>query len=265
MYNSLIIPLFCNNTDYTMDPKNSVIMRFQCNIKLCLAGSNNQHLLTNYIMATETTIKNRRYNELSIRLNSSLPLLIEQCNRLSKCDDVTVHPAELLARLEKVSSEADDIKIDVDDLKSSGDELVSVLEELDCLDTPKAREIKLTVESHCRGLINLLDTITGKRRQFQDDLLRYLAAEKEIKFWTEWIKEVEERFDKSKYVSLDIKKLTESSCYTTENCHGDDKFKKFQLNKLLSRAVWLEFWTRPRISTKDMPISHHRLLKSSST
>ena len=31
MYNSLIISLLCYNTDYTMDPKNSVIMRFQCN------------------------------------------------------------------------------------------------------------------------------------------------------------------------------------------------------------------------------------------
>ena len=30
MYNSLIITLFCYNTDYTMEPKNSVIMRFQC-------------------------------------------------------------------------------------------------------------------------------------------------------------------------------------------------------------------------------------------
>ena len=29
MYNSFIITLFCYNTDYTMDPKNSVIMRFQ--------------------------------------------------------------------------------------------------------------------------------------------------------------------------------------------------------------------------------------------
>ena len=30
MHNFLIIKLFCYNTDYTMDPKNSVIKRFQC-------------------------------------------------------------------------------------------------------------------------------------------------------------------------------------------------------------------------------------------
>ena len=30
MYNFLIITLFCYNTDYIMDPKNSVITKFQC-------------------------------------------------------------------------------------------------------------------------------------------------------------------------------------------------------------------------------------------
>lgn len=163
-------------------------------------------------MATraETAVRNRLYNQLLSRLTATLPVMKERCTSLTSCDHVgTTHPKDLLAQADALSCELAGQKSDVDGLMESGEELMSILEELDCKDTPKAKEILCNLDYVRESFADLTKCIEEKQVHLKDVLVRYEACEAELRFLLDWIQESQTAFRLSDQTSLDLSVLRE--------------------------------------------------------
>ena len=96
---------------------------------------------------SETAIKNRKFNDLKHRLVDSLPKIE---SRMDRCDTELKPGGDPKKQLDDLNTLTADVIAEgkrVEDFKSLGDELLGILEDLDCKDTPKAKEIQSNVDS----------------------------------------------------------------------------------------------------------------------
>lgn len=162
-------------------------------------------------MATraETAVKNRLYNQLLSRLTETLPVMRERCTSLVSCDHVGTHPKDLLAQADALSCELAGQRGDVDGLMESGEELMSILEELDCKDTPKAKEILCNLDYIRESFTDLTKCIEEKQTHLKDVLVQYEACELELNSLLDWVQETQTALRLSDHTSLDLSVLRE--------------------------------------------------------
>ena len=71
------------------------------------------------------------------------------------------HPASKLADARALEAEAAGMREAMESLRSYGEELVAILAELDCRDTPRAREIQATLDDVRARYARLVQVIDG--------------------------------------------------------------------------------------------------------
>lgn len=162
-------------------------------------------------MATrsETALRNRRFNELVEKLRASIPTLKERCIQLSTYDLTAMHPKDLLAQLEVLRCDAVGLEGDVSNLKESGEELMSILEALDCTDTPKAKSIVQNLEDITQNFVDLTSLISEKQTHFEQLLAQYEATHSERQSLWLWIQEILASIGAGVDPSLDLNVLEE--------------------------------------------------------
>jgi chromosome segregation ATPase len=144
-------------------------------------------------MLSETVEKKRRYAELLAGLDASLPSLAEQVDGLADRMLPGLCPGDQLDWLDVLAGEADARRRDVEALAAAGDELVAVLVELDCRDSPKAREIASEVSRARAGLADVDEAIGQKRKALEALLARLMAANADLAAALDWMDTAEAR------------------------------------------------------------------------
>lgn len=102
-------------------------------------------------------------------------------------------PRDQLDWLDVLAGELDARRTDVDSLAAAGDELIAVLAELDCRDSPKAREIARQVTDARASLAGVERAIAGKRLALERALAELLAANAELSAALDWLDAGEDR------------------------------------------------------------------------
>lgn len=134
---------------------------------------------------SETAFRNRHFNELVEKLNTTIPALKKRCVNFTDSD--LVHPKDLLTQLDALHCDAVGQKSDVDNLKELGEELMSILKELDCLDTPKAKSVIHNLENISRNFVDLTSLISEKRAHFEELVAQREAATLELQSLRLWM------------------------------------------------------------------------------
>ena len=143
---------------------------------------------------SEIAGKKQLYNQLLSQLTSSLPSFESRIVVLSACFvPGGAIPSELLDRLEVMSTETTKYAENINELASYGDELMAILAELDCDDTPKARELRANVDSLRARHTAVQSTIVEKRASLQKAVTRWKAARAELISNLDWIELTEAR------------------------------------------------------------------------
>ena len=148
---------------------------------------------TSMTMLSEAVEKKRHYAELLAGLDDSLPALAEQVDGLADRMLPGLCPGDQLDWLDVLAGEADARRRDVDSLSAAGDELIAVLVELDCKDSPKAREIAAEVSRARSALADIDATINTKRTALESALSRLMAANADLAAALTWIEGAEAR------------------------------------------------------------------------
>ena len=158
---------------------------------------------------TDTASKNKRYNELKRQLSKWLP---ETEARVEKCSADVVPGADPTRQMEEMKAVTGDVIAQgklVDDLANIGADLVQILEELDCKDTPKAREIQGTVDSYQKRYDQIQEQVVEKQHKLNDAVVHSKDAVHNLDSLLKWTTETENLFKNMTPVSLDRDVLNE--------------------------------------------------------
>lgn len=134
---------------------------------------------------SEMAFRNRHFNELVEKLNTTIPALKERCINFTGSN--LVHPKDLLEQLDALHFDAVGQKSDIDNLKESGEELMSILKELECLDTPKAKSVIHNLENISRNFVDLTSLISEKRAHFEELVAQRETATLELQSLRLWM------------------------------------------------------------------------------
>ena len=158
---------------------------------------------------TDTAAKNKLYNQLKTQLTKSLP---EVANKVEACDAELkpgVDPTGQLEALKAVTADVISHGKLVEDISKVGQELIAILEELDCKDTPKAKEIQNTVDQIQGMFDKIQETTVDKQHKLNSAIVQSKDAIHNLDSLMEWVSETESLFDNIRPVSLDSKALSE--------------------------------------------------------
>ena len=158
---------------------------------------------------TDTATKNKRYNDLKRQLAKWLP---ETEARVEKCSAEVSPGGNPCRQLEEMKLVTADVIAQgklVDDLCNVGTDLVHILEELDCKDTPKAREITATVEDVQTRYDQIQEEVVDKQHKLNDAVVKSKDATHNLDVLLNWVSETEIFFRNMKPVSLDRDALNE--------------------------------------------------------
>jgi hypothetical protein len=158
---------------------------------------------------TETASKNKQYNQLKAELTKSLP---EVGQRVEGCDtEVTpgVDPSGQLEQLKSVTADVITQGKMVEDMSKIGHELIAILEELDCKDTPKAKEIQNTVDQIQTVFDQLQETTVDKQHKLNNAISQSHDALHNLDILMDWVCDTESLFENIRPVSLDRVSLNE--------------------------------------------------------
>lgn len=158
---------------------------------------------------TDTASKNKRYNDLKRQLSKWLP---DMESRVEKCSADIAPGADPSRQLDEIKAVTGDVIAQgklVDDLCNVGSDLVQILEELDCKDTPKAREIQGTVENVQTRYDQIQEEVVDKQHRLNDALVQSKDAVHNLDSLLKWTTETENLFNNMTPVSLDREALNE--------------------------------------------------------
>ena len=179
----------------------------------------------------DTVVKNRKYNDLRSKLGQWLPSMEERVNQCSADvppgDDPKIQVAELKALTTDVIAETQD----VEDLKAVGKDLLAILEELECLDTPKAREIKGVLESVQAKFDEIQENVVDKQHRLNQAVVQSQDVYRQLDGLLEWVKQAQDNLNNSPIISLDKNALNEQTQAHMILC-SDIENHKAKLNSL---------------------------------
>lgn len=158
---------------------------------------------------SEMAFRNRHFNELVEKLNTTIPALKERCINFTGSD--LVHPKDLLKQLDALHFDTVGQKSDVDNLKESGEELMSILKELDCLDTPKAKSVIHNLENISRNFVDLTSLIAEKRAHFEELVAQRETATLELQSLRLWMNDAFASVGTSNNPSLNLTVLEDQA------------------------------------------------------
>ena len=136
---------------------------------------------------SETAETKRRYSELLSRLGESLPCLAEQVDGLADRMLPGLCPRDQLDWLDVLAGDVTARRDEVDALTAAGRQLVAILAELDCRDTPKAREIERDVARARRELDAVAAAVERKRTALEAALSRLMDAHAGLAAALSWL------------------------------------------------------------------------------
>ena len=158
---------------------------------------------------TDTAAKNKLYNQLKTQLTKSLP---EVASKVEACDANLKPGTDPTGQLETLKAVTADVishgKL-VEDISKVGQELIAILEELDCKDTPKAKEIQNTVDQIQGMFDKIQETTVDKQHKLNSAIVQSQDAIHNLDSLMDWVNETESLFDNIRPVSLDSTALSE--------------------------------------------------------
>ena len=164
-------------------------------------------------MATlsETAETKRRFSELLSSLSESLPSLADQVDGLADRMLPGLCPRDQLDWLDVLAGEVTARGLEIDELAAAGDQLIAILTELDCRDTPKARQILSDVERVRRQLEDIMAAVDRKRVALEAALARLMEAHAKLAAALAWLDDAEARASTllSRGVSLNKARLAD--------------------------------------------------------
>ena len=156
---------------------------------------------------SDTAAKNKQYNQLRAQLGQTLPAL-EQ--RLGTCEEEITPGVDAKEQLEDLKGITADAIVQgkcVEDLQNVGHDLIQILEELDCRDSPKAREIQNTVDTAQTSFDRIQEGVVDKQHKLNAAVVQSQDVNYNLNSLLQWIGDTEDLFDSHPLVSLDKAKL----------------------------------------------------------
>ena len=158
---------------------------------------------------TDTASKNKRYNELKGQLSKWLPSMEVRVEKVSGDVALGADPSKQLEEIKSVTSDVIAEGKLVEDLSIIGSDLIRILEELDCHDTPKAREIQATVEDFQARYDQIQEDVVDKQHRLNDAMVQSKDARHNLDVLLAWVRDTEDTFMNMQLVSLDRDCLSE--------------------------------------------------------
>ncbi len=158
---------------------------------------------------TDTASKNKQYNQLKSQLGKTLPDIEDKVNQCSVDLGPGKDAESQLSELNGVTADVVTQGKLVEDLSRVGHELIGILEELDCKDTPKAREIQATVDEIQNRYDQVQESVVDKQHTLNAAMVKSKDADHNLTSLLTWVKDTEAVLDNSQPVSLDREVLNE--------------------------------------------------------